>query len=98
MKFGDNTTEAFLKSGKGAVKTPDNDWQCLSEIRADTGDQPGPRRFMARMLQNFKAPAVQAADLADKCKELKKDDMTYSGELTESAAKDCIPFARRRSG
>src|SRR5437016_10969226 len=30
MKFGDNTTEAFLKSGKGAVKTPDNDWQSLS--------------------------------------------------------------------
>jgi hypothetical protein len=32
MKFGDNTTEAFLKSGKGAVKRPDNDWQQTNPV------------------------------------------------------------------
>src|SRR5438132_60973 len=78
IKFGDNTTEAVLKGGKGAVKTPDNDWQSLTEVGASAGDQPGPRRFLARTLQNFKAPAVQAGDLAEKSKELKKDDATYS--------------------
>jgi hypothetical protein len=98
MKFGDNTTEAYLQSGKGAVKSGDNGWESLSEVSANAGDQPGARRFMARMFQNFKAPAVQAAELADKCKELKKDNAAYSGDLTEDAAKDFISFGGRRTG
>ena len=98
IKFGDNTTEAFLKGGKGAVKTPDNDWQSLTEVGASAGDQPGPRRFLARTLQNFKAPAVQAGDLADKSKELKKDDATYSGDLTEAGAKELLSFGGRPGG
>jgi hypothetical protein len=97
MKFGENTTDAYLQSGKGAVKG-ENGWESLSEISGNAGDQPGPRRFMARMLQNFKAPAVQAAELLDKCKALKKDDATYTGDLTEDAAKDFISFGGRRTG
>ena len=98
MKFGDNTTEAFLKGGKGAVKRPDNDWQSLAEAGASSGDQPGPGRFLVRMLQNFKAPAVQAGDLADKAKELKKDGETYSSDLTEAGAKELLAFGGRAGG
>src|SRR5690349_4679486 len=29
VTFGDSTTEVFMKSGKGAVKQPDQDWQSL---------------------------------------------------------------------
>lgn len=95
LKFGDNTTEAFLQGGKGAVKSPDSDWQSLSELAANAGDQPGPRRFLGRMLQNFKAPAAQATDLADKTKELKKDGAVYSGDLTEAGAKELLTFGGR---
>jgi hypothetical protein len=95
LKFGDNTTEAFLKGGKGAVKTGDNDWQSLTEAGASAGDQPGPRRFLNRMLQSFKAPAVQAGDIADKSKELKKDGESYASDLTEAGAKELLAFGGR---
>src|SRR5436190_5930815 len=32
MKTGDTTREAFVKAGKGAVKSPDEGWQSLSEL------------------------------------------------------------------
>jgi hypothetical protein len=64
MTFGDNTTEAFLKDGKGAVKAPDQDWQSLAELAKAAGSEPGPGQFLLRVLQNFKAPAAEAADLA----------------------------------
>jgi hypothetical protein len=95
MTFGDNTTEAFLKSGKGAVKTQDQDWQSLSELEAASGTEPGPRRFLIRRLQSLKAPSTEVADLASKTKELKKDGGVYSGDLTEAGAKELLSFGRR---
>jgi hypothetical protein len=94
MTFGDNTTEAYVQGGKGAVKPPDQDWQSLTELAKDT--EAGPRRFLVRRLQNFKAPATEAADIAEKAKELKKDGDVYSGELTEAGAKDLLAFGGRR--
>lgn len=96
MTFGDNTTEAFVQAGKGAVKAPDQDWQSLSDLAANT--DAGPRRFLVRRLQTFKAPAAEAADLADKTKELKKDGDAYAGDLTEAGAKDLVGFGGRRGG
>ncbi len=93
VTFGDSTTEAFLKGGKGAVKQPDKDWQTLAELE----NEEGPIQFLVRRLQTFKAPAVQAEDLAGKCKEIKKEGDTYAGELTEAGAKDVLSFGRRRS-
>ena len=93
MSFGDNTTEAFLKNGKAAVKAPDADWQSMAELEAAT-DQ-GPRRFLLRRLQTFKAPAVELKDLADKTKELNKDGDVYSGPLTEAGAKELLSYGRR---
>src|SRR6266550_1552521 len=58
---GDNTTEAFLKDGKAAVKLPEEGWQSLSELENASGGARG-RQFLLRRLQNFKAPADQAAD------------------------------------
>jgi hypothetical protein len=94
MTFGDNTTEAFVQGGKGAVKSPDAGWESLADLAANT--DPGPRRFLVRRLQNFKAPATEVADLADKAKELKKEGDTYSSDLTEAGAKDLLAFGGRR--
>ena len=94
MSFGDNTTEAFVQGGKGAVKSPDAGWESLADLAADT--DPGPRRFLVRRLQNFKAPAAEVADLADKAKELKKEGDAYSSDLTEAGAKDLLAFGGRR--
>ena len=55
MTFGDNTTEAFLKSDKAAVKTSDHDWQSLSELEAATGTEPGPGQFLVRRLRALAA-------------------------------------------
>ena len=95
MSFGDNSTEAFLKSGKGAVKTQDQDWQSLSELEAASGTEPGPRRFLVRRLQAVKTPATEVSDLAGKTKELKKDGDIYSADLTEAGAKELLSFGRR---
>jgi hypothetical protein len=96
MAFGDNTTEAFLKDGKGAVKAPDQDWQSLAELAKAAGSEPGPRLFLLRRLQNFKAPAAEAADLAGKTKALKQDGEAYAGGLTEAGAKELLSFGGRR--
>jgi hypothetical protein len=85
--------DAVLKSGKGVLKL-DEGWKLLSEVAEDSG-QTGPPRMVARMLQNFKAPAAEAEDLAGKTKELKLGDGVYSGDLTETGAKDLLRFGRR---
>ena len=97
MAFGDNTTEAVRQGGKWAVKTPDQDWQSLTEIEAAAGTDPGPQRFLIRRLQSFKAPAAEALEVIDKVKEVKKDGDVYSGDLTEAGAKDLLSFGPRRA-
>jgi hypothetical protein len=95
MSFGDNVSEAVLKGTNGAIKTPDNGWQSLAEAAKDDGGGPNPGMFLARMLQNFKAPAEQAADLAGQVKDLKKDTNGISGDLTEESAKTLLMFRPR---
>ena len=98
MTRGDNTTEAVVKSGKGAIKT-DEGWKSLSEAAESGGDGGfNPRQFMARMLQNYKAPAVEAEDLAGKAKDLKKDGEAYSGDLTVEGVKSLLGRFRRPGG
>lgn len=98
MKFGDNTTEAFVKDGKGAVKTGDQDWQSLAELAGAGGGGPGRGQFLLRRLQTFKAPAAEASDLAGKTKELKQDGEAYASDLTEAGAKELLAFGGRRGG
>src|SRR5262245_19021649 len=94
MKTGDTTREAFVKGGKGAVKSADEGWQSLSELETASGGGRG-RQFMLRRLQNFKAPADEVARLVSKTKEIKKEGDVYSGELTEAGAKELLAFGRR---
>ena len=97
MTVGDNTREAVLQGGKGAVKTPNEGWQSLSELESASEGGRG-RQFLLRRLQNFKTPADEAANLAAKTKEFKKDGDTYSGDLTEAGAKELLTLGRRRGG
>ncbi len=94
MGRGDQNTDAVLKGGKGAIKTDDG-WKTLSEAAGE--GQQGPGRFIARMLQNFKAPAAEAEDIAGKVKELKLADGVYSGDLTDEGAKELMSFRRAGS-
>jgi hypothetical protein len=99
MSFNDNTSEAVLKGTNGAIKAPDNGWQSLAEtLKEDGGGGFNPSQFLARMMQNFKTPAVQAADLADSAKDLKKDTNGISGDLTEDGAKTLLAFRPRDGG
>ena len=54
--------------------------------------------FLARMVQNYKVPAVEAASLADDAKELKPDTNGISGDLTEAGAKELLTSGGGGSG
>lgn len=91
MTMRDNTIEAVKKGDKGAIKTQDG-WQSLADA---TGGDRGPAMFIARRMQNFKAPAAQAQDLVGNVKELKQEGDTCQGELTEDGAKSQLMFGGR---
>lgn len=104
MTRGENTTEAFKKGDKGAVKTQDG-WQSLADLAPAGGGGGGggggqgmPGRFMARTLQNYKAPAEEAADMAGKVKELMKEGDAWIGAMTEEGAKSLMTFGRGPGG
>jgi len=92
MVRGENTTEAYLKGGKGAVKLQDG-WKSLTEASADDGGGGfNPGRFLALTLQNYRLPAAEAEELAGKSKDLKAADGVVSGDLTEEGAKSFLAF------
>jgi hypothetical protein len=98
IEFGDNTSEGVLKGTNGAVKTDDG-WQSLADATKDDGSGGfNPTVFMARVVQNSKTPAVEAASLADAAKELKQDTNSISGDLTEAGVKELLAFRRGRNG
>jgi hypothetical protein len=104
MTMRDNTTEGFAKAGKGAVKTDDG-WEAVdltvAPARGGGGGGGGGNnavRFMGMRLRNLKAPAVEAADIVGKTKDLTKADDVYSGELTEEGAKSLLTMGRGRRG
>jgi len=95
MSFGDNTTEAVIKGEKGAAKM-EGEWRSLADMAQDSG-QPG--AFMARRLQNYRTPAMEAEEIAGKTKDLKKEGDAFSADLTEEGAKDLLRFrGGRRAG
>ena len=94
MTMRDNTIEAVKKGDKGAIKGEEG-WRSLAEA---TGGDPSPATFVARRVQNFKAPAAQAEELAGKVKDLKQEGDTYAGDLTEDAAKSLMMFGGRGRG
>jgi len=94
MSFGDNTTEAVIKGDKGAAKM-EGEWRSLADMAQDSG-QPG--AFMARRLQNYRTPAMEAEEIAGKTKDLKKEGDAFSADLTEEGAKDLLRFRGGRRG
>jgi hypothetical protein len=95
MSFGDNATEAVLKGTNGAIKLQDKDWQTLAEASQDDGGGGfNPGMFMARMLQNYKMPAAEAASFASEAQNLKTGTNGISGDLTEDGAKALLAFRR----
>ncbi|HTY86874.1 MAG TPA: hypothetical protein VMB80_05360 [Candidatus Acidoferrum sp.] len=99
LNFGDNTSDVVLKGTNAVIKTPDSGWLSLAEAAKDDGGGGfNPTLYLARMIHNFKVPAVQAADLAGQVKELKKDTNGISGDFTEEGAKKLFTFRPRGGG
>jgi hypothetical protein len=94
MSFGDNTTEAVIKGDKGAAKM-EGEWRSLADMAQDSGQPAG---FLARRLQNYRTPAMEAEEIAGKTKDLKKDGDAYSADLTDEGAKDLLRFRGGRRG
>jgi hypothetical protein len=97
---GQNTTEGVIKGEKAALKTQDG-WQSAAELTADSGGGGGQGnrgRWMARTLQNYKAPAKEVADMVTKAKSLKKEGDAYVGELTEEGVKAMLTMGRPGGG
>ncbi len=98
---GDTSSEAYLKGGKSAIKTADG-WKAGSEFQGNQAGGQGrrdPAAGMARRLQNFKAPAVDAEGLVDKAGDLKDEgEGVFSGALTEEGAKALLTFGGRPGG
>ncbi len=60
--------DAVLKGGKGVLKLDDG-WKSVSKVAEDSGQQGAPR-MVARILQAFKAPAEEAADLGRRARQV----------------------------
>ena len=101
MSRGETTTEAFMKGDKAAVKTPDG-WKTLAEMGegggGGGGGQGNPGRFLARTLQGYKAPAIEAQDLVGKVKDLTRSGDALTGDLTVEGAKEFLTRGPRRGG
>lgn len=94
----DNKIEAVVKDGKGAIKTEDG-WESLDDATKNNGDGGfNPAMFIARRMQNYKLPAMEAQGLAGSAADLAKSDAAYAGEMTPEAAKKLMTFGGRRGG
>ncbi len=84
---GDRTMEIAAKGEKVMVKGEEG-WEPAEEAQ-------GLAQFASRRMRTFKAPAAEAADLADKAKSLKAADGVITGDLTEDGAKALLSMGRR---
>jgi hypothetical protein len=97
LSFGDNQIQVATKGQKAAIKTEDG-WKTAEELGGNDGGQPGPGTFIARMIQQFKAPGAQADEYCSKLKEVKKEDDAYTAELSGADAASLMPRFGRRGG
>jgi hypothetical protein len=96
--FQDNTSIGVSQGKKVVVKT-DEGWKTAEEL-GDGGGQFDMNVFMARRMQNLKAPSAELQDLISKAGELKKDGDVISGDLTKEGAEGLLTFGGfgRRGG
>lgn len=94
LSFGDNSTHFIMSGTNTAITDPDDgSWEKLSDV-----DTSGSGRFLVMMIQNFKAPAAQATELAGDAESLQSSGNSYTGPLTEAGAKKLMTFGRGRRG
>jgi hypothetical protein len=98
MNFNDNPVEAVIKGTNAAIKTADNGWQSAAEALANDSGGFNPAAFIARTAQNFKTPAVEAANLAGQAKSLTAGTDGISGDLTDDSTKALLTFRRGGNG
>ena len=92
---GENTFEYVVKGTKGAVKR-EGSWVSLTEAAEGGGNSGrGGGRMFSRLAENFRAPAVQAEQLASKAKSVTKSGDAYTAELTEEQVKPLLTFGGR---
>ncbi|MDB6135566.1 MAG: hypothetical protein JWM59_3809 [Verrucomicrobiales bacterium] len=101
-KFGDNTSETFVKDGKVVTKR-DGSWKTPEEIAAArSNDGGGGRggRGGAGAFRNLKAPAEQIAETAGKIDKLEEKDGTITGALSADSVKALLTYGGggRRGG
>ena len=94
--FQDNTSIGVVKGKKVVVKT-DEGWKTAEEIGEGNGGF-DMNAFMARRMQDFKAPSAEVIELLSKAGELKKDGDVISGDLTKEGAESLLTFFGRRAG
>jgi hypothetical protein len=92
VSFRDNTIEVVKKGEQGAVKT-DGGWKPLADV-VNAGEQ-GPARFIARLVQNSKGPAVEAQEIAEKLEKVEKSGGgAYAAKLSEEQVKSILTSFR----
>jgi major membrane immunogen (membrane-anchored lipoprotein) len=94
----DATIQLAFHGTNGAIKTADTDWQSVQEASQAEGGGFNFAVFMARIAQNFQAPAVEVADLASHTQSLTAGTNGISGDLTEEGAKSLLLFRRGGTG
>jgi hypothetical protein len=99
MTVFNNDVQLVKKGDKGAVKTEEG-WKSFEELSNDPGQegQPNRGRFMARLMQNYKAPAAVAQDLVAHLKDVKQSGDALEAELTEEGAKSLMTMRGRQGG
>jgi hypothetical protein len=97
MTRGENNIDVVLKGDKGAMRTPEG-WQTLDEVGQAGDGQGNPGRFMARILQDYKAPAVQVDELLSKTQDISKEGDAHVTRLTDEGVRELLTFRRRAGG
>jgi hypothetical protein len=84
-----------VKGAKGAGKT-DGPWMSQAELQKAAEDAGGfsPEMIVNVRIAAFKAPAVQAREIAEKMTNIKKIDGGFSADLTPEMAKQMLTFPR----
>ncbi len=106
MTRGENTMEAYIKSGKAAYKGADGwtnaDLTATPQRGGGNGGGGGGggrgARNLAMALRNLKAPSSEVTDLIGKTKEIAKVGDAYAGDLTEEGAKSMLTMGGGRRG
>jgi hypothetical protein len=87
MPGRDQEFQVLSRKGKAAMQR-DGGWI----IPDPDGEEQGPGRWIGRMVQNLREPAIDAKELVSKAKDLKLENGSYRGTLDEAAAKELMSF------